>query len=600
MNALTLYGVFTSELIVTDGGDAGNTLMKIFGKLETLANENYQQAVVLSGMLFTLFIWVISFLSLLMAGIFYVFFLWHYIPKQDGGLSGYCERKINRRLMKIVSVKVNKAIEHEEEQRVKAERKAAKKAGELPQMPQKATLPTIPNIGYEKEDKMPSISRADTMATLPMYTSRPQTPSNIEMTAMNQKRPGAASRKGTQASQNSYSSRTPLVDSAAGMGRSSPTPTLPQIDMQGYPPARQGTAQSVPTLPQIDMQGYPPARQGTAQSNRSYAQPQPQRIMTNNPRYDGSFTQTPGPYSSEPASYYSESGPAFPPPIRSPTAGSMDGYGGRPTPRPTNQSGPRPGPPGPPGTPGAFNPYGRPTYDDMNGPTSPTQSIMSGRGPIANGAPRPGYPGRPTYDDGMGGRSSPAPSTFSNRGPPQPGYPGRPTYDDGMGGRSSPAPSTFANRGPAGNAPRAAYPGRPTYDEGASGRASPAPSTFSNRGPPANAPRTAYPGRPTYDEGASGRASPAPSTFSNGGPPANEPTQATYNGPAYTPSRSATNPVPPSSAMPLSPRRNNTAPMPPRPDDYVTRPGTSSSQRSLPSRFGGSEAQDDSRGPAPR
>jgi hypothetical protein len=550
VNALTLYGVFKSELTVENGADAGNTIMKFFQKVESLAQDNYQQAVVLSGMLFTLVIWVISALSFLMAVFFYVFFLWHYIPKQDGGLSGYCERKINKRLMKIVSVKVNKAIAKEEEQRAKAELKAAKKAGEQPPIRQQATLPTIPDVGFGKEDKlaeMPTISRADTMATLPVYTSRPQTPSNIEMTSMNQKRP-MPSRQGTQASQSSYSSRAPLLDSAAGMGRSnSPTPTLPQMDMRPTLPQ----VEMRPTLPQIDMSNYPPPRTGTAQSNRSYGPgqpqrgPQQQRILTNNPRYDGSYSQSPAPYSSEPTSYLGDGAPAFPPPVRSPTSNSMDSYGGRPTPRPTNQFGPRAGPPGTPGPPGPPAPpgaYGRPIYeDDMNGLASPAMSTFSNRGPTPNAGPRPGYPGRPTYDDEMSGRVSPAPSTYSNRGPP-------------------------------GNAPRSTYPG-----------------------PPAN--QGSQPAPRMFEDMMDGRASPAPSTFSNRGPPANGPV---YNGPAFTPNsatRSATNPVQSSTRPPFPPQRNMTAPMPPRLDDYA-RPGTAASQRSIPARLGGSDGQWDSQGPS--
>ncbi|KAI1846045.1 hypothetical protein JX265_000969 [Neoarthrinium moseri] len=489
VNALTLYAVFTSELIPTEGGSADKTIMNFFEKIGSLANENYQQAVVLSGMLFTLVIWVISALSLLMAALFYVFFLWHYIPRQDGGLSGYCERKINKRLMKVVSAKVNKAIAKEEQQRMKAEMKAAKRAGEKPPLRQQATLPTLPNVGLKKDDslpEMPMLSRTETMATLPQYTSRPGTPNGFEMTSMDQKRP-LPSRTNTLASQSSYSSRAPLMGGAASMGRS----TSP-----------------VPTLPQVDLNNYPPVRPGTAQSNRTFGGPAPSlhRIATGNSSNFGlPQTQTPGPYSPDGL-------PAMPAPARSPTAGSMDGYGNRPMPRPMNQFGSRPGPQGPPGP-----------------------------------------QNRPMYDDGMGSRASPAPSAYSNRGPPM-------QFDDGMGGRSSPAPTAFSSRGPP-----------MQFDDGMGGRSSPAPSVFSNRGPPT---------QPMFDDGMGGRSSPAPSTYSNRGPPRNGPM---YNGPAYSPMRSATNPVASPNMPQFPPQRNMTAPpMPSRQDDFISRPGTASSQRTMP------------------
>ncbi|KAK9772939.1 hypothetical protein SCAR479_10449 [Seiridium cardinale] len=387
VNALTIYAVFTSELLPTDGGSADRTIMSFFEKIGALANESYQQAAVLSGMVFTLIIWIFSALSLLLAALFYIFFLWHYIPRQDGGLSGYCERKTNKRLMKVVAVKVNKAIAKEEQQRVRAQLKAAKKAGvEKPPVGRQATLPTIPNLEPKKDDSlpgMPMLSRNDTMATLPAYTSRPGSPGSIEMNSLDQKRP-MPQRSGTSttlASQSSYSSRAPLMGSAAGMG----------YDRSASP---------VPTLPQVDLNNYPPVRPGTAQSNRSFAQGPLHRAQTSNGSNFGAS------YSQSPSVYQGEQMPTLPQPVRSPTANSMDSYG-RQGPRPMNQfgSGPRPGLPG------------RPFHDDgMSGRASPAPSNFSNR------------PDRPMYDNGMNGRASPAPPNFPNRGPPmnRPGYNGPP------------------------------------------------------------------------------------------------------------------------------------------------------------------------------
>lgn len=262
VNALTLLSVYNAQLAVAGGNDVGNTLLDFFSKLRDLAEENAQEVLILSGMIFTLVIWVFSFLSLLMAFLFYVFFLWGYIPRADGGLSGYCSRKINKRLMQIVSTKVNTAIEEEERRRKKAELKAAQKAGVLP--PSQATA-TIPNLGGpdDKLARAPTaastagstgkdfmLQRNDTMATLPPYTSRPGTSASntFELSNMDQKppvpRPMQPTRSGTMASMSSmgnvsqkgnFSTRAPLLNYAAEPGRSaSPAPSLPMMpEMDG-------------------------------------------------------------------------------------------------------------------------------------------------------------------------------------------------------------------------------------------------------------------------------------------------------------------------------------------------------------------------------
>ncbi|KAI6088619.1 hypothetical protein F4821DRAFT_85523 [Hypoxylon rubiginosum] len=393
VNALTLYSVYTSDLIPTDVSSVQSTFGSFFGKLQSLADENKQQVVILSGMVFTLVIWVFSVLFLLTAFLFYIFFLWHYIPRQDGGLHGYCERKINKRLMRIVTVKVNKALAKEERERLKAGYKAAKKNGEKAPVERQATLPTLMDPGSDdKLPEMPMINRNDTMATLPAYSSRPGSSRSIELDSWDVKRP-QPTRQGTSmtnASTSSYSSRAPLIGEAAAMGfdrTASPAPTLPSIDFNNY---------------------QAPNRPGTSGSNRSFgpgpAGPQPPRLQTGGNGFGGGYTASP-------ATYSSDGLPPMPQSVRSPPP--MEGYN-RPMPRPVNQ---------------------------------------------------------------LSGRSSPAPSTSSNRGPPP--------------------------NGPA------------------------------------------------------------------------------YNGQPYPPSRSITNPMPPTQRMP--PQRNMTAPMPPRQPDgyYPQRPGTASSQRGM-------------------
>ncbi|KAL7622289.1 Potassium transporter [Parahypoxylon ruwenzoriense] len=359
VNALTLYAVYTSDLIPTDVSSVESTLGTFFAKLQQLASENTQQVVILSGMLFTLVIWVISFLFLLTAALFYVFFLWHYIPRQDGGLHGYCERKVNKRLTRIVTVKVNKALAKEERDRLKAEYKAAKKAGEKPPVERQATLPTFMDAGNEdKLPEMPMLNRTDTMATLPAYSSRPGSTHSIELDSWDQKRPTPAS---------SFSSRAHLVGQAAPMGferTASPAPSLPSFDPANFQP---------PILP--------------ASSNRSFGpDSQPSRLRTSGNVLGG------GGYTASPSTYSSDALPSMPQPIRSPAP--VDTFS-RQMPRPINQFGGR-------------SSNGGPT----DGRSSPAPSTFSNWGPPANG---PAYNGRPYPPP----RSATNPVSSAQRPPPQ-------------------------------------------------------------------------------------------------------------------------------------------------------------------------------------
>lgn len=222
------------------------------------------------------------------AVLFYVFFLFHWIPRSDGGLTGYCERKVNKALRKIVTKKVNTALAKDENDRIKAEIKAAKRAGEQPQLSRVRTgqLPTLPNVGPVSEDKlatMPGLGRTETVSTLPVYESRPSTPANIELSDLAKRPP--MYRAGTLASTSSFSSRAPLLSSAADMphgGAGTTEPTLPNIDLSNLPP-RPGTSSS--------------RRPGTSHSQQSFGhQPSLGHAATNsNSSLRMPFTETPAP-----------------------------------------------------------------------------------------------------------------------------------------------------------------------------------------------------------------------------------------------------------------------------------------------------------------
>ncbi|RMY16920.1 hypothetical protein D0868_00071 [Hortaea werneckii] len=259
VNGMTLYAVMQADVI--PGANAEHSAFSQFWiNLKELAEKDEKQAVILFSMLFTLIIWVISALSLLVAIVLYVVFLWHYIPQQDGRLAVYCKRKIDKRLEKIVEHKVKAAMEEEERKNAKEERKAdmrRQKTGELPPpRPVVARQPTLPQIPGgtpdpskgKEEAKMAGafgLARQDTsttVSTLPRYESRPPTRSGSDRAQRQPtlpdasldfaSRPGMPDRTDTQASAwssaPSYESDAPLLSNAgyAG-GRSSPAPPMP-------------------------------------------------------------------------------------------------------------------------------------------------------------------------------------------------------------------------------------------------------------------------------------------------------------------------------------------------------------------------------------
>ncbi|CAK7199119.1 Potassium transporter [Sporothrix eucalyptigena] len=454
VNALTLLSVYNAQLSVT-GDNVGNTLLNFFDKIRTLAEDDYQEAVILSGMIFTLVVWVFSFLSLLLAFLFFLFFLWGYIPRSDGGLSGYCSRKINKRLMKIVTSKVNTALEEEERRRKKAELKAAMKKGELPPTELTATIPNVGDgsaFGNGSTDKLPAmpnsimLQRNDTMATLPPYTSRPGTAgggpngpnnnSSFELNAMDQKpRPMMPpTRSGTMASMSTlaaptpqnpnFSARAPLLGYAAEPGRSSsPTPTLPELDGGMRPGTQNG-----PGGP-MSPYGQPLNRTNTGGSGMPYPR--------QNTRND-SFSSFAG------NNQYPNQMPQMPQPVRSPAGPGAYGYNNM-----NNVNDNRPGTANSYATNGRNNSqsgsqdFGYNYNGSNNNNANGRNNSLSSNGPRYN-AYRP--------DDSNTGRASPAPSTRSYgpgpgpNGPNGPNGPGLPMSP--MRSATNPYPVSPRNYGP--------------------------------------------------------------------------------------------------------------------------------------------------------
>ncbi|KAK3303554.1 uncharacterized protein B0T15DRAFT_279036 [Chaetomium strumarium] len=300
INALTLYSVYNAKLQI-NGSNFESSLSNFVDKIRALAAEEPRQAAVLSGMLFTLVIWVFSFLSLLLAALFFVFFLWSYIPREDGGLTGFCERKVNKRLKQIVSIKINKAFAEEERKRKKAELKAARKTGEERPMTMK---PSLPVLGGDNLPEMPSLNRADTFASFSEKPSLSSMSGSFEMSPLDRK-PTIPLRSDTKESGASpYSSKASLLNSAADMGMA-------------------GSESRIPTLPPVELDAYHPVRTATPASNGGFGFPvqQLQRMGSNGSSLRAGYTASPAPYSSETA-------PSLPLPVATP-AGPYKNYRGQ-------------------------------------------------------------------------------------------------------------------------------------------------------------------------------------------------------------------------------------------------------------------------------
>jgi hypothetical protein len=245
INAMTLYAVMQAQLLpVGDhASDDRSNFEQFFFNIKVLVETgNKQETVIYFAMLFSLLIWVIAALGLIISAILYITFLWHYIPKADGSLTQYCRRKVETRLERIVGKKVKKAIEKADQKRREEERRAIKKGKIDPSQ----TRPTLPKLDQDDDTStVLSLQRSDTMSTnttLPPYSVNGPGRSNTmstNRTAMNpglptvDERPSMPTRSDTQFttySNTSYRSNAPLLDDAGGMGTATPTDPMPPVD----------------------------------------------------------------------------------------------------------------------------------------------------------------------------------------------------------------------------------------------------------------------------------------------------------------------------------------------------------------------------------
>lgn len=209
--------------------DSNSPIRQFFVNVQILAHSNREQATILFGMLFTLIVWLFSVLSLILAILFYVFFLWPRISSSDGSLAKYCRRKVDKRLSQIVGVKINKAIERENRQILKQEAKSDGRSLKH--------QPTLPILGDDEEVLTRHTSQASSQPSS-RYGHDDPFPRLTLPSRM-------ASQMSTQLS-NSYGSGAPLMVAASAMGCDgtgrpySPARPSVVIPERSYPPSKPG------------------------------------------------------------------------------------------------------------------------------------------------------------------------------------------------------------------------------------------------------------------------------------------------------------------------------------------------------------------------
>ena len=246
VNALTLVAVAKAKLIPAGANQPTtgiSAIGKFFQNLDILAQKDHMQIIILSSMAFTLVIWIISMIFLILALILYLLFLWHHI--QNETLEGFCKRKVETRLERIVKAKTEK-IWAKQQQKREAEEQKAIEGGQKPAISAVQRQPTLPTVGGSPMEKVGefTLRHSDSMATLPPYSSRPQTPADSVPPPLPRhptlqslaefNKPGPPKRSATGASNfsdSSYSSNAPLLRGAAAPGVSS----LPPIDTNFRP-----------------------------------------------------------------------------------------------------------------------------------------------------------------------------------------------------------------------------------------------------------------------------------------------------------------------------------------------------------------------------
>lgn len=168
INGITLYAVMRSNLL-PNGQSKGSNFDQFWSNVRVLAMQQHEHAIILFTMLFTLTIWIVSAISLLLACLSWLCFLWHYV--ENGNLSRFCKRKIEKRLRKIMEKTFAKEIARQESlRRAGLGAKPSRRFGSTSTTLTDMRRPTLPDITDEKDAlafTIPPISRQSTARYAP-------------------------------------------------------------------------------------------------------------------------------------------------------------------------------------------------------------------------------------------------------------------------------------------------------------------------------------------------------------------------------------------------------------------------------------------------
>lgn len=226
---------------------------------------------------------------LILALILYIAFLWHFI--QNETLTGFCRRKVETRLARIVKAKTDKILAKQQAKWEKMERKGASQISLASTLPPKfARQPTLPTIGGSPPTKSELYRNNSSTSTLPLYSSEPPTPMDrpgsmrrvptLPNIMEASGRPLPPSRSTTGFTNASFGSDAPLLGQAGGMGYGGPISRPGTSNSQrNFNGSMQTQGQGRPPLPPLATQGQPgpryppPARSNTGFSMQSRESP---------------------------------------------------------------------------------------------------------------------------------------------------------------------------------------------------------------------------------------------------------------------------------------------------------------------------------------
>ncbi|EGC49479.1 pheromone-regulated membrane protein [Histoplasma capsulatum var. duboisii H88] len=287
INGTILYSVMESDLILQGkhaAPEGTSPISQFFSNVGALAEKDKRQAVILSAMLFTLLIWVFSILSLFVSCILYLLFLWHHIPSEDGSLTAYCRRKINRRFERIVKEKVDKVLAKDVVLQDRGPSDPELGTGSIKRQP---TLPAFHQPTSDNFPEMPPpLSRQTTVSTLPPYSNsstrgpgpqrQPTLPSLRqdhsdgipEMPGLSRQNtqysssmtPGPTSRRQPSLPDFSWSAYDDMAMDSNNHGSRVSDDNVPLVNnAAGFSFAHQCDDRGPPVLPPIERQGTPPS-----------------------------------------------------------------------------------------------------------------------------------------------------------------------------------------------------------------------------------------------------------------------------------------------------------------------------------------------------